>query len=72
MENTPFHNYKEKIKEISCEKIQFTNSHEKSTKAFSAVVIDCCCFVFILIPITNIAADDGRRFFDNCCGRITG
>lgn len=70
--STLFHNYKERFEEISCGKNQFTNSNEKSKKEFSAVVIDCCCFMFILITITNIAVNDCCHFCDSCCGRITG
>ena len=67
-----FHNYKERFEEISCGENQFSNSNEKSKKTFSAVVINCCCFMFIPIPITNIVVNDCCHFCGSCCGRITG
>lgn len=68
--STLFHNYKERFKGISYGENQFTNSNEKSKKTFSAVVINCCCLMFIPIPITNIVVNDCCHFCGSCFGRI--
>ena len=67
-----FQYYTEWFEVMNCGENQFNNSNEKSEKEFSAVAIDCCCFMFILITITNITDNDCGHFCGSYCGRITG